>query len=107
MRLNLVAKITIGTLAVVALVMIAFAVVMGRSIASEARERAQLEAAVKSAEVLNALQIVDTLSSKNVVAAMKVMMSEMARMGKPELKGTVPLNGRTVSDLRLGGSSQV
>jgi len=104
---KLITKLTAGTLSVVALVMAAFGVIMAHSMASEVRQRAEREAREKTGETVNALQIVDVLSSQNVRSAMKVMIKEGLRLGEPEIKGAVTLNGKTVSDLRLGNSSQV
>jgi methyl-accepting chemotaxis protein len=104
---KLITKLLTGTLSVVALVMVAFALVMGHLMATDVRERAKQEATEKSAETLSALQIVDTLSSQSVHAALNVLIKEGLRFGDPEIKGASTIAGRTVGDLRLGNSSQV
>ena len=107
MRLNLTSKLTLGTVAVVAVVMLGFGFLMAHLLAIEARQNASRSAEEKNAATLAALQIVDDLSLQNIHSGMKTLIHEGSRVGTPEVKGSASLNGKSVPDLRLGNSPQV
>jgi methyl-accepting chemotaxis protein len=74
---------------------------------SEVRERADREAAEQTGRVLETLQTVDTLSTENVQAAIKVLMQEGQQVGVPETGPSRVIAEELVPDLRLGRTSQL
>ncbi len=106
MRNKLIAKLTLATLAVVAVIMATFGAIMAHLLVSDVRQRADSEGREKTSQVLNTLEIVDALSSQNVRSALKVMVKLGQQLGDPEIKGSVQLAGRNLPDLQIAKSSQ-
>ena len=95
------------TVIVMVVVTIVFGWLMIGMQESEVRERADREAAEQTGRVLETLQTVDTLSTENVQAAIKVLMQEGQQVGVPETGPSRAIAEELVPDLRLGRTSQL
>jgi methyl-accepting chemotaxis protein len=97
----------VPTILIMAVVTIVFGLMIIMVQVAQIRERASSEAADQLERVRDTLQTVDTLSSDNVHAAVKVLMREGQQMGDPQLGPSRAMAAQTVPDLKLGGTSQL
>ncbi len=100
-------KFMVPTILIMLAVTIVFGLILIGVQVSAVRERASREAAEQTERVMDSLQTVDTLSSDNVHAAIKVLMREGQQIGEPTVGPSRAMSGETVPDLKLGNTSQV
>ncbi len=100
-------KFMVPTIIIMLAVTIIFGMIIILAQVSQVKQRASREAADQTGRVMDTLQTVDTLSSENVHAAIKVLIREGQHLGDPQVGPVRTMAGQTVPDLKLGSTSQL
>ncbi len=107
MRNNLSVRIMVPTVATVVLAIAVFGWSLDVTLEREVRARAQREVDEQATRVTEEMEAMDSMSADTVRTAIKLLMYEGGKIGKPSLDGVVSFSGESTPDLRLGGRSQV
>jgi methyl-accepting chemotaxis protein len=106
-RSSLGMHLAVSSLVMVLIVGFIFGTIAWHMVSRQLEQQAKQEAALQSDEVLSQLTTIDQLSRSQVDSAMRILEDESAAKGKPSLKGTASVAGKSVPDLHLGAESQV
>ena len=100
-------RVVLSTLAAVIALCLILGALSWQVISTRVDRQAFEESAAQSKQTISHLATIDQLSRAQVESAMRVLEDLSREKGRPELKGSAVVAGKSVPDLHLGDESQV